>query len=82
LSAYPRELIHIYCCACLQRLRPAAPHQRRGGAAFVVLAVQHAHADYQAKAGDSAVLQRPIKCELLPEEILSVFGYPRNLKDR
>ena len=47
-----------------------------------MLAVQHAHADYQAKAGDSAVLQRPIKCELLPEEIQSVFGYPRNLKDR
>ena len=71
------------CCACLQRLRPAGPHHhQRGAAPFVVLAVQHAHADYQAKAGDSAVLQRPIKCELLPEEILSVFGYPRNLKDR
>ena len=40
------------------------------------------HADYQAKAGDSAVLQRPLKSELLPEEIHNVFGYPRNLKDR
>ncbi|KAL4446799.1 hypothetical protein ABPG77_008043 [Micractinium sp. CCAP 211/92] len=40
------------------------------------------HADYQAKAGDSAVLQRPLKSELLPEEIHNVFGYPRNLKDK
>ncbi|KAI7836721.1 hypothetical protein COHA_009419 [Chlorella ohadii] len=34
------------------------------------------------KAGDSAVLQRPLKSELLPEEIHNVFGYPRNLKER
>lgn len=40
------------------------------------------HADYAAKAGDSAVLQRPLKSELLPEEIHNVFGYPRNLKER
>lgn len=40
------------------------------------------HADYAAKAGDSAVLQRPLKAELLPEEIQNVFGYPRNLKDK
>jgi hypothetical protein len=41
-----------------------------------------ARADYAAKAGDSAVLQRPLKSELLPDEIHNVFGYPRNLKEK
>ncbi|KAI3434801.1 hypothetical protein D9Q98_002859 [Chlorella vulgaris] len=40
------------------------------------------HADYVAKAGDAAVLQRPLKAELQSEEIQNVFGYPRNLRDK
>ena len=40
------------------------------------------HADYAAKATDGAVLQRPLKSELMPTEIKDVFGYPRNLKER
>lgn len=40
------------------------------------------HADYAAKATDGAVLQRPLKVELLPSEIKDVFGFPRNLKER
>lgn len=40
------------------------------------------HADYQAKAGDSSVLQRPLKSELLPSEIRNVFGFPRNVRER
>lgn len=39
------------------------------------------HADYQAKAGDSSVLQRPLKTELQPSEIRDVFGFPRNLRE-
>lgn len=39
------------------------------------------HADYAANAGDDAVLQRPLKSELLPEEIVNVFGYPRDLRE-
>lgn len=74
-----------------QRQRPPAAAGRPGRrppALSVVCeaaAGQHTpppHADYQAKAGDSAVLQRPLKSELLPEEIHNVFGYPRNLKEK
>lgn len=39
------------------------------------------HADYAANAGDDAVLQRPLKSELFPEEIVNVFGYPRDLRE-
>ncbi len=64
----------------------AAPRSRRPPALTVVCAAAAPgaplHADYAAKAGDSAVLQRPLKSELLPEEIHNVFGYPRNLKER
>lgn len=63
----------------MQLLRQAAPPRR--APALMVLCTG-VHADYQAKAGDSAVLQRPLKAELLPEEIHNVFSYPRNLKDR
>lgn len=45
------------------------------------LRVHAVHADYQAKAGDSTVLQRPLKSELLPTEIRNVFGFPRNLRE-
>lgn len=45
-------------------------------------AVTCIHADYAAKATDGAVLQRPLKSELMPTEIKDVFGYPRNLKER
>lgn len=40
------------------------------------------HADYSAKAGDSDVLQKPLKCELAASEVRNVFGFPRNLRDR
>ena len=63
-----------------------APRSRRPPALTVVCAAAAPgaplHADYAAKAGDSAVLQRPLKSELLPEEIHNVFGSPRNLKER
>lgn len=39
-------------------------------------------ADYAASASDSSVLQRPLKEELLPEDVRNVFDYPRNLKDK
>lgn len=72
-----------------QRRRPPAAAGRPGRRPPALSVVCEAaagtpapHADYQAKAGDSAVLQRPLKSELLPEEIHNVFGYPRNLKDR
>ena len=72
-----------------QQQQPAPAQQRgpgRGAALRVVCQAAPAgaplHADYAAKAGDSAVLQRPLKSELLPEEIHNVFGYPRNLKDK
>lgn len=40
------------------------------------------HADYSAKAGDSDVLQKPLKCELAASEVRNVFGFHRNLRDR
>lgn len=46
------------------------------------VAAAAAHADYAAKAGDSAVLQRPLRAELHPEEIKQVFGYRRDLAAR
>lgn len=55
--------------------KPRVPRQR------FLLCIRAVHADYQAKAGDSAVLQRPLKAELFPSEIRDVFGYPRNFKD-
>lgn len=60
----------------LQRPSPARPPALR-----VVLA-QGVHADYQAKATDDAVLRRPLKMELQPEEITEVFGYARDLSDK
>jgi calcium-dependent protein kinase len=45
------------------------------------LRVHAVHADYQAKAGDSTVLQRPLKAELLPSEVRNVFSFPRNLRE-
>jgi calcium-dependent protein kinase len=45
------------------------------------LRVHAVHADYQAKAGDSSVLQRPLKAELLPSEVRNVFSFPRNLRE-
>lgn len=39
-------------------------------------------ADYAATASDSSVLQRPLKEELLPEEVHNVFDYPRNLNEK
>lgn len=40
------------------------------------------HADYSAKAGDSDVLQKPLKCELSPSEVRNVFGFGRNIRDK
>lgn len=58
-------------------------HRRRAGrhprAAAPVRAV---HADYEAKAGDSSVLQRPLKAELSASEVRDVFGFPRDLHQR
>jgi hypothetical protein len=71
--------------AAPQRTTPRRPHLRRLGCRATAAGrpgAPPAHADYAAKAGDSAVLQRPLKAELLPDEIQHVFGYPRNLKDR
>lgn len=64
--------------------RPQHPEQqqqagRRRSAAFSVVCI---HADYAAKATDGAVLQRPLKVELMPSEIKDVFGFPRNLKEK
>ncbi|KAL4434088.1 hypothetical protein ABPG75_000529 [Micractinium tetrahymenae] len=90
-STQPRAAQHAAAPWQQRRRPPAAAGRpaRRPPALSVVCeaaaAGQHtppAHADYQAKAGDSAVLQRPLKSELLPEEIHNVFGYPRNLKDK
>ncbi len=38
--------------------------------------------DYAANLTDSGVLKLNPRTELRPEEITSVFGYPRNLKDK
>ena len=38
--------------------------------------------DYAATASDTGVLQRPLKEELTHEDVLRVFGFPRNLRER
>lgn len=50
--------------------------------AYSTVKVYCLHADYSAKAGDSDVLQKPLKCELAASEVRDVFGFPRNLRDR
>ena len=47
----------------------------------VAFKVRAAFADYQARAGDSSVLHRPLKSELLPSEVRDVFGFPRNFRE-
>ena len=41
-----------------------------------------AAADYAASAVDDGVLQRPLKEELSLEDMVNVFGYPRDLRKR
>lgn len=65
----------------LQQHRPRLA-LARPPALQVVFAQAGVHADYQAKATDDAVLRRPLKMELRPEEITSVFGYPRDLAEK
>ena len=60
---------------------PRRPGSTTRGPLPPALRVHAVHADYQAKAGDSTVLQRPLKAELLPTEIRNVFGFPRNLRE-
>ena len=62
-----------------RRLHPTPPQRPQRHLQTIIYAV---HADYQAKAGDSSVLQRPLKSELHPSEIRNVFGFPRNLREK
>jgi calcium-dependent protein kinase len=63
--------------------RGALPYRKRTPSRSKApgLRVHAVHADYQAKAGDSTVLQRPLKAELLPSEVRNVFSFPRNLRE-
>lgn len=40
--------------------------------------VRCARTDYTAKAGDVEVLKKPLKSELKPSELITVFGFPRD----
>lgn len=66
---------------------PAAQQQRRWRAkSNSAKQLSDAHAptvvDYAPSPTDSEVLRLPIKQELKPEQMTSVFGYPRDLRRR
>lgn len=69
-------------------LKHPAPQQHRRWRAKSNSATQlpEAHAptvvDYAPSPTDSEVLRLPIKQELKPEQMTSVFGYPRDLRRR
>jgi hypothetical protein len=54
--------------------RQQTAHQPRASAAPV--------ADYAPSPTDAEVLKLPIKQELKPEQMINVFGYPRDLRRR
>jgi hypothetical protein len=54
--------------------RQQLAHQPRASAAPV--------ADYAPSPTDAEVLKLPIKQELKPEQMINVFGYPRDLRRR
>ncbi|GBF98366.1 calcium dependent kinase [Raphidocelis subcapitata] len=62
--------------------RPRAPRRGRAAAAGRARAVTAvALLDYVAAASDDGVLRLPPRTELDPDEIRSVFGYPRKLHE-
>lgn len=72
----------VFSSGATRHLRPlGGPRRPFVPRRFAPFTPSCVHADYQAKAGDSSVLQRPLKSELLPSEIRDVFGFPRNLRE-
>jgi hypothetical protein len=67
--------------------RPLAPHWvRRGRQCGIVprciSKVTTERADYASSASDSNVLRLPIKQELTPKDVVDVFDYARNLRQK
>ena len=52
-----------------------------GGRAQISV-VARAAVDYAPSPTDDSILQLPLKQELMPEDMTSVFGYPRDLRRR
>ena len=75
-----RAAVHGVRCT----LHQARRRKGRGalGAPAVVWCAIKENTDYAATASDSRVLQRPLREELRPREILNVFDHPRNLRER
>ena len=65
---------------------PAQQQRRRRTKSNSATQLPEAHAptvvDYAPSPTDSEVLRLPIKQELKPEQMTSVFGYPRDLRRR
>ena len=75
-----RAVVHSSRCG----LHQARRRQGRGALrdpAVVWCAIKE-NTDYVATASDSRVLQRPLREELRPREIVNVFDHPRNLRER
>jgi hypothetical protein len=60
----------------------AAPQRRRHPRRSTTLLPPIASVDYVASAADEGVLGLPPRTELQPQDITSVFGYPRDLTAR
>ncbi len=72
--ALPSKLRTGSCC-----LQKASWQPSRRPVGLCTFAV---HTDYTAKEGDGAVLQRPLKAELLADEVVDVFGFSRGLHQK
>ncbi|KAL6771685.1 CDPK13 [Auxenochlorella protothecoides x Auxenochlorella symbiontica] len=73
---YPRA-----CQGCAAQLPPldwSRLQRRRIPGVASRLVVRCARTDYTAKAGDVEVLKKPLKSELKPSELVTVFGFPRD----
>lgn len=67
--------------------RPAAAHwiprgRQRGIIPRCISKVTTERADYASSASDSNVLRLPIKQELTPKDVIDVFDYARNLRQK
>uniref|UniRef100_A0A383WHF3 Non-specific serine/threonine protein kinase n=1 Tax=Tetradesmus obliquus TaxID=3088 RepID=A0A383WHF3_TETOB len=72
------RLVSLRPCPAAAVARRAVSRRSSGRTAAVRVA---ASLDYIATASDEGVLKLPARTELDPEEIKSVYGYPRNLLD-
>ncbi|RMZ52997.1 hypothetical protein APUTEX25_001116, partial [Auxenochlorella protothecoides] len=66
------------CAAQLPPLDWSRLQRRRIPGVASRLVVRCARTDYTAKAGDVEVLKKPLKSELKPSELVTVFGFPRD----